>query len=282
MLNELHGARHARQGAVPVSTFPNFTEDGLVLGAGTVLLRTERPRQLEMLAGQEVRVLALLSIAYGRAVAPAVLANIERASKAWREGDDCLAYVHLAHACLGELELLWRAAERLAFADAFLKAGNNPRTLFEAMKLGRSYIDKLEKEYNPGEPRVPAGSGRASGQWTRDGGGSTSEPLSYLTPGAASWLGDLAPSAATSLGDYALGLLSGTAGAAAAFGLILIPPIGVLVLKAMCRACLDCAILGIQTKEGSISPTITLTVTIWSFSRHSTKTTYSVTARVDP
>jgi hypothetical protein len=224
VLNELHGARHApRQGAPPISTFPKFTEDGLVLGAGTVLLCAERPRQLEMLAGQELRVLALLSFAYGRAVAPAVLGNIARACKAWREGDDCLAYIHLAHAGLGELGHPRQAAQRLVLAEAFLKARNSPRTIFEAMKLGRSYIDKLEKEYNPSEPRVPAGSGRTSGQWTRDGGGSTSEPLSYLTPGAASWLGDLAPSAATSLGDYALGLLSGTAGAAAAFGLILIP-----------------------------------------------------------
>ncbi len=31
--------------------------------------------------------LALLSAAYGKAIAPSVLGNIERAAKAWREGD---------------------------------------------------------------------------------------------------------------------------------------------------------------------------------------------------
>lgn len=209
--------------AVPISTELNFTAGGLVLGAGTMILRAEGTRRLQAVAGQEVRVLALLSTAYGRAVAPAVLGNIERATKAWREGDDCLAYIHLAHARLGELQYPHDAAQRLEVVDGLLEADGSLRTIFERLSVESWYIDAFEKDYNPAEPRVPAGSGRTSGQWTRDGQASSPSPLSYLAPGAASWLGDLAPSATASLGEYALSLLTGAAGAVAAFGLVLIP-----------------------------------------------------------
>jgi hypothetical protein len=212
-----------RERAIPISTVLNFAPDGLVLGAGTVLLRADGPHRLKNLTGRETRVLALLSAAYGRAVAPSVLGNIERAAKAWREGDDCLAYIHLAHARLGELPYPHDAAQRLGIVDAFLKAGGRPRTIFEALKAGRSYIDALEKDFNPDEARVPAGSGKPSGEWTRDGAAAKPSLPSYLAPGAASWLGDIAPSAATSLGDYALSLLSAAGGAVVAFGLVFIP-----------------------------------------------------------
>lgn len=38
--------RHARKRAVPISTLLNFAPAGLVLGAGTVLLRADSPRRL--------------------------------------------------------------------------------------------------------------------------------------------------------------------------------------------------------------------------------------------
>jgi hypothetical protein len=38
--------------------------------------------------------------------------------------------------------------------------------VFQALNIDRSYIDAVEKAYNPAEPRVPAGSGRTSGEWT--------------------------------------------------------------------------------------------------------------------
>ena len=184
-----HARRNAwpeSERAVAISTVLNFASDGLGLGAGTVLLRAEGPRRLQTLAGQEARLLALLSAGYGRAVAPSVLGNIERASKAWGEGDDCLAYIHLAHAGLGELKYPREAAQDIVLADIFLKAGGSARIIFEALKVGRPCIDLLEKGYNPNEPRVPAGSGTTSGEWTRDGGASAPSQSSYLMPGAAS------------------------------------------------------------------------------------------------
>jgi hypothetical protein len=197
---QLRAAWHARERAVPINPVLNLAPEGLVLGAGTVLLPAEARRRLTSLRGQEARVLALLSAAYGRAVAPSVLGNIERAAKSWREGDDCLAYIHLAHTGLNALSDNRVAACRLFIADGLMKAGVSPRAIFEALAV--------EKVYNPAEPRVPAGSGRTSGEWTR----------------GLSVLGDLTAEAAEQLGRFALRLLSPTLGeAAAAFGLLFIP-----------------------------------------------------------
>ena len=95
---QLSNAWRFRERAFPISPVLTLKPEGLVLGAGTLVLPAEELRRLKSVDGDELRVLALLSAAYGRAIAPAVLRNIERAAKAWREGDDCLAYIHLAHA----------------------------------------------------------------------------------------------------------------------------------------------------------------------------------------
>jgi hypothetical protein len=201
--------RHAwrfRARAVPISLAPQFTPEGLVLGAGTILLPTEGARRLKKLDDEKERVLALLSAAYGESVAFAVLGHVERAAKAWSEGDDCLAYIHLAHARLPEPDDATEAARRLFIVDAFMKAGASPRTVLHA--LAPALIENIEKLYNEAEPRVPPGSGRASGEWARGG----------------SFLGQLAPEAVKALGRFALGLLARRAGAAVAvFGVLFIP-----------------------------------------------------------
>jgi hypothetical protein len=198
---------------------------------GTVLLQADGPRQLRTSKGCEARVLALLSAAYGRAIGPAVLGNLDRAAKAWNAGDDCLAYIHLAHARLGELQYPHDAAQRLVIVDAFLKAGGSPRTVFKALKLDAPYIDALEKEYNEAELRVPPGSGKPSGEWTR-GGVSAKPPAPAFAPlvgapgaasGSASWLARLSAAQLVELGAYALRVLGIGGAAGAVFGLLFIP-----------------------------------------------------------
>jgi hypothetical protein len=81
-----------------------LTPQGLMLGAGTILVAAEGARKLQSLKGREQHVLALLSAAYDKAVAPSVLGNIERAAKSWREGDDVTAHIHLAHSGLRALD----------------------------------------------------------------------------------------------------------------------------------------------------------------------------------
>ena len=54
----------------------------------------------------------------------------------------------------------------LCAADELLKEGMTPRALMKGLGLDPAALDALEK-YNPAQPRVPAGSGRASGRWDR-------------------------------------------------------------------------------------------------------------------
>jgi hypothetical protein len=164
---QLRNAWHARKRLVPISPVLTLTPEGLVLGAGTVLVPADGPRRLQSVQGREARVLALLSAAFGKAIAPSVLGNIERAAKAWSEGDDCLAYIHLAHARLPTLQDPYDAARRLFIVDGFMKVGTSPRAVFDAFHFGAAYIDAVEKLFNPDEPRVPAGSGRTSGNARR-------------------------------------------------------------------------------------------------------------------
>ncbi len=91
---------HERERVVPIHPLMTFAPEGLVLGAGTIRIPSEGPRRLHSLQGRQAHVLALLSAAYGKAVAPSVLGNIERAAKSWRDGEECLAYIHLAHSRL--------------------------------------------------------------------------------------------------------------------------------------------------------------------------------------
>jgi hypothetical protein len=110
-------------------------------------------RQLNSLEGREACVLALLSAA----VPPSVIGSIERAAKAWSAGDDCLAYIHLAHARLPMLDDPYEAAHRLFVLDGFMKSGASPRAVFEALRLSPQYAGAVEKAFNPDEPRIPAG-----------------------------------------------------------------------------------------------------------------------------
>jgi len=60
-----------------------ITDDGLVLGATLLapLRRDARGMPALVIDGNEGRILALLAIAYGRMVDPAVLGNIRRAAR---------------------------------------------------------------------------------------------------------------------------------------------------------------------------------------------------------
>ncbi len=200
----------ARDRAAFASPAMIFTPQGLILGAGTILVSADGIRKLESLKGREQGVLALLSAAYGTAVASSVLTNIERAAKSWSEGDDCGAHIHLAHTGLHPLDDFQSAAYRLRMARGALDHGASPRAVFEALHLDARYIDTLEKLYNQDQPRVPAGSGRISGQWTR----------------LLSWMAGLNAADVVEFGLFAARmarLATPAGGAAAVFGLLFIP-----------------------------------------------------------
>ncbi len=50
-----------------------------------------------------------------------------------------------------------------------------PRALMKGLGLDPAALDALEK-FNPDQPRVPAGSGRASGRWGSGGGAGAAAP----------------------------------------------------------------------------------------------------------
>jgi hypothetical protein len=174
----------ARQGVTFASPAMIFTPQGLMLGAGTILVAADGPRKLSSLKGREREVLALLAAAYGTPIAASVLDGIARAAKCWSEGDDFTAHIHLAHTGLRALDDLPSAAYRLRMAKGVLDHGGSPRSVFEALRLDPRYIDALEKRYNPAQPRVPAGH-RGGGQWTSGDWSAANAPgqvLSDATP----------------------------------------------------------------------------------------------------
>lgn len=165
LYEQLRDKWHARERAAPIHPTMTFAAEGLVLGAGTILVPAEGIRRLKSLRGQEQRILALLSAAHGKAVSPLVLGNIERAGKAWSVGDDCLAYIHLAHAGLQPPADLRSAAWRLIIADAAMKAGVSARAIFQALEAGGPSIGTIEK-YDPGQP--PRTGRKRPYQWPMD------------------------------------------------------------------------------------------------------------------
>ncbi len=89
---------------------------------------------------------------------------------AWHSGDKSLAAIHLAQTGLPEIGE--DAAYRLLLAAELIDAGLAPREL--ARELGVSPVQFGVSKYNENQPRVAAGSGRESGQWTSSGDASGS------------------------------------------------------------------------------------------------------------
>jgi len=154
-----------------------LTGQGLVLGAGTLLAKLDG-KSLPSEAEQE-RNWTLLSVAYGQVVPLAVLGSLRRVVKHWHSGDKCLAAIQLAQ--MGLPDIGEDAAYRLALAAELIGAGVTPREL--ARELGFDPPAGLLK-YNPDQPRVPAGSGRESGEWTSSGDATSGDAaVSPLTEG---------------------------------------------------------------------------------------------------
>jgi hypothetical protein len=87
---------------------------------------------------------------------------LRRAAKHWQGGDKSLAAIHLAQ--MGLPNVGEDAAYRLSLAVELLDAGVTPREL--ARELGLNPVQFDVSKYDENQPRVPAGSGRESGQWT--------------------------------------------------------------------------------------------------------------------
>lgn len=164
--------RLSRSGTI--ATAIEINHAGLVFGAGTVLARMTRdaygaPR-LDVNADWQ-RVFALLAVAYGRTVPHDVFRHMEAASEQWRRGDKALANIRLAFARLPRLES-HADAYRLFHAEELLERGVSPRAVMLAFGFEPEVADLAK--YDPNQPRIPAGSGRQSGEWGSGGSAPTS------------------------------------------------------------------------------------------------------------
>jgi hypothetical protein len=175
----------ARVRTVSIEPAPGITDAGLVLGAGTVLARRITGRQGRSalaIDGNEERILALLAVAYGRAVEAETISAIRRASEQYARGEIALALIHLARAGLPGLADPKDAARRLFIGDALLQDRLTPRDLLEMSGIDPCGMDWVEKDFNPNEPRIPPGNGIESGEWTDDNGSSVTPAAARQTP----------------------------------------------------------------------------------------------------
>lgn len=159
----------ASSAQAPLHCAMTFVGGNLVLGAETKLAAAESdlpPEEGDASAANDARIVALLSAAYRRSIAPSTLTHIHRALIKQSEGNATLALVHLAMTGLPKLATPKEDARRLFMADGLIAADVAPRIILQALELNDPSLDDLERGYNPNQPRVPAGSGRESGQWT--------------------------------------------------------------------------------------------------------------------
>ncbi len=142
-----------------------WTAEGPRLGAATLLARK--------VAGEEARLLALLSVAFDRPWPPTILRKLEFAETEFRRGDLAKSAMHVALANLPPFENR-QSAYRLHIAAGFLDKGFlTPLDLMKLCEIDPTGVAALKK-YSPDQPRVPAGN-TDGGQWTREGGGATLE-----------------------------------------------------------------------------------------------------------
>jgi hypothetical protein len=162
------------------------------MGAGTILVPAISNRRCEPIQGKEERVLALLSVAYGRMIPASILSKIERSAESWAGGEDCLALIHLALAGLHQVDDRRETARRLFIADGLMKAGIAPSTILQALDLDGETAEPLERYMNT-QPRAPKGS-PTGGQWVRGIGSA----LANLSEAAGRFLSRFAAARAAS------------------------------------------------------------------------------------
>ena len=163
----------------PASRALEITEGGMIAGAGTVLARMNRDRSgAKALAINEdgARIFALLGAAYGQNPPPDLFDHLRSAAAFWKRGDKALANLRLIFACIPRLDG-HDAAYRLFLAEHLLDHDDlSPAALMKIVGLEPTTSDLAK--FNPDQPRVPAGSGKTSGQWTGSGSAEAARPES--------------------------------------------------------------------------------------------------------
>jgi Restriction endonuclease fold toxin 5 len=230
----LKGRFEKRARSRPIAYAAEIGDDGLVLGAGTVLARMTRDSfgapALDV-EEDDYRLFALLAAALGRPMSPDLPRHLGEAFAHWRRGDKALANIRLAFAAIPRLDDR-SDAYRLFLAEEMLDAGMSPAALMKGLGFDPPRRDLAK--YDPNQPRVPAGSGRNSGRWGSGGGAAqgpaptTSIPAPAVAVGASRAAGTLAEGLFASGANSAFlsgleTLASAVVGPAVMLGAIFIP-----------------------------------------------------------
>jgi hypothetical protein len=184
LADRLRKAWDNRRKSMAVDAVMRFSEEGLVLGAGTILSAASHAGRDVSINPDEPRLVALLSAAHQRRPATNSLLHLRKAAERWNDGEDALAAMHLALSRLDRLKQPEADAHRLFLADGLLNNGVEADTITAAIEANAADIAGLDK-YSPDQPRVPAGSGQTSGEWTATGAGAPSAQRSPGSPAAA-------------------------------------------------------------------------------------------------
>lgn len=138
---------------------------GVTLGSDTRLVRFDARTGRLALAADRERCLALLAIAApGARLDTTTIQHLVAAAAYWERGDKALANLRLVFAGLPRLRDAGDAA-RLRAAEYLLDHGMTPSELLHELEIDAAGLG-LQKEYDPDQPRVPAGQGKDSGRWT--------------------------------------------------------------------------------------------------------------------
>jgi hypothetical protein len=224
----------SRRSRIAPPVFPDnalyFSGAGLTLGGR--LIAPHPVTALDRAVGDRVasdRLDALLALAFRKKLAPHLLRHIEVAAAHSRRGDHVQANIRLAMAWLTYIPEPAQIGLRLDLADKLLSGGMPAGVLLKELDLEPP--ETLACDYNPDQPRVPAGNGGESGRWTSGGGGGQSAEAAkppkwqaLAPPAAVPALFEAAEEAArlAALAEFA-GALVAVAGATAVLGLLFVP-----------------------------------------------------------
>ena len=166
LAERLEKAWRDRKASVPINAVIKFTEEGLVLGAGTVLAPVIGSKRAVLIDDLDARLLTLLSAAHLEPIRPEAIGHLRNAAERWRLGDQPQTLVQLALSRCERLTNPEADAQRLFLADGLMAAGIEPVNVLKALDIDPAACGSLSKAYNPDQPRVLSGNGRTSGQWT--------------------------------------------------------------------------------------------------------------------
>jgi hypothetical protein len=181
LTDRLNKSWTAQCGFREIDVLMRFEEEGLVLGAGTVLAKFGAKGAGSSIETNEPRLRALLTAAHLLRPSKDSLAHLSKALIRQSEGQEALAATHLVLSRLDRLARPETDAHRLFLADGLLEAGFSANAIIDAVMAGDADFSRLQK-YDPDQPRIPAGSGRTSGQWTSGDEGSPGQTSPAATP----------------------------------------------------------------------------------------------------